>query len=135
MAERQTEKQEYSKTANVLDRPNRNVPELSPQGEQYLKNKEAERREEQEKLQKLQEKWNKRNQEGGKGYELSKEDLELFQKVGRARRLYREIRDEVAGIDLGHEDIKEYQNLRTLAFSEYMTLFNELVAAIKEEFN
>ena len=94
--------------------------------------KEAEKKEQNQYL-KLLQKWNNRDQENESN--ISKEDLELFKKVARARRLYIEIRDEVAGIELDHSDIEAYQDIRTRAYSEYMTYFEELKGKIQSEFN
>lgn len=113
------DKQDYQKTANVLDRP-------------IQSSKEAEKKEQNQFL-KLLKKWNDRDQENTSN--VSKEDLELFRKVARARKLYIEIRDEVAGIELDHSDIEAYQDIRTRAYSEYMTYFEELIGQIRNEFN
>ena len=113
--ESKPEPKDYRKTADVQDRPTKSTKEESNT------------------LLKLQEKWNNRHKDDSDA--ASKENLELFKKVARARKLYLEIRDEVAGIELDHEDIEEYQNLRTLAYSEYMALFEELISEIREELN
>ena len=107
----------------------------SAQGEEWLKNREKERQERQEKLTKLEEKWNNRTKESGKAEKISDEDLEIFKRVAGARKLYFEIRDEVAGIDMGSSDIDAYRNIRSQAYSEYVSLYNQLMGQLKVEFN
>jgi len=125
---------DHQRTADVQDRQMRSNPPLSKEGDQWMKNKEENRKKEQEKLLKLQEKWNNRHKDNEKGENLSKEDMELFQRVAGARKRYIEIRDEVAGIQLDNENIEDYQDIRTQAYSEYVTLFEELTGQIKKEF-
>jgi len=123
----------HQTTGDVNDRESKN---LSDQGKEWEKNREKEAKKEQEQLLKLQEKWNKRTkvtQEGGD--EPSKEDMELFKRVARARKLYHEIRDEVAGVSPDRPDIQDFRDLRAQAYSEYNSLFDELVGNIKRELN
>lgn len=113
------DKQDYQKTEQRMEKS-------------AFLSKEAEKKEQNQYL-KLLQKWNNRDQENTS--DVSKEDLELFKKVARARRLYIEIRNEVAGIELDHSDIEAYQDIRTRAYSEYMTYFEELKGKIQSEFN
>lgn len=129
----------YSKTSEsggtMTKTETKSTETNSAAGEEWLKNREKERQERQEKLTKLEEKWNNRTKESGRAENISDEDLEIFKRVAGARKLYFEIRDEVAGVDMGSPDIDAYRNIRSLAYSEYLSLYQQLLGQLKEEFN